>query len=85
MEEIIILNGKYDQMAKALVKQEKKSVLVCYNFSNDGIMFSKNGETIVPYRLSKVVMIHRGKGYSGSQYVLTSENMPKERAVGYVL
>lgn len=85
MEEIIILNGKYDQMAKVLAKQEKKSVLVCYNFSNDGIMFKKNGETIVPYRLSKVVMIHRGKGYSGSQYVLTSENMPKERAVGYVL
>lgn len=85
MQEIIILNSKYESSAKEIARAEKKSVLVCYNFSNDGILFTPKGDTIVPFRLSKVIMIKRGKGFSGSQYALTNKNMPQERAVGYVL
>lgn len=85
MQEIIILNDKAGIRACELAIKENKPVLVCYPFSEYGLFIQPNLVMEYPYKLSRVVMIHRGNGFSGSQYVLTNKNMPKERGIGYVL
>ena len=85
MQEIIILNSKTNINAYRLAKAENKPVLVVFNTRNFGMLVQTNGVITMPYKLSKIVMVNYGEGFSGSQYVLTKNNMPKERAVGYVL
>lgn len=84
MQEIIIVNGNAEINAYKLAQKENKIVLSCDYFSDYGIMYKPNGEIIKDFKLSKVIIVNRGKGFSGSQCALTTKNLPKERGIGYV-
>lgn len=85
MQEIIILNSKTNINAYRLARAENKPVLICFNTRKDGMLVEPNGVITFPYKLSRIIRVHYGEGYSGSQYVLTTKNLPQERDIGYVL
>lgn len=86
MQEIIILNGKTNLNALSLAKEENKPVLVCWEYSDYGMLVYPNETKVLEFKLSNVILVDLSEtGYGGCQHRLTSKKIPQERRNGYVL